>query len=195
MRVLDPVALPGGRVWRGRFDRLTRWMHWTTVLLVLFQLASGWSFALVEGTPLHAPLLFAHRSSGVAVWAITAFRWGWRASFARFPPFPAALPHLMRWVAKKSEQALYVLLLFEPLTGLADTLLRGRPFDVFIWSIPAMLPRHLDWSLFFRALHEWGAWALAGLAGVHALAALFHHVILRDDVLESMLPWVARDRS
>jgi cytochrome b561 len=29
------------------------------------------------------------------------------------------------------------------------------------------------------------------LAGLHALAALFHHVVLRDGVLVSMLPrWV-----
>ena len=195
MRVLDPIALPGGRVRRGHFDRLTRWLHWTTVLLVLFQFLSGWSFALTEGTPLFAPLLLAHRSSGAAVWTITALRWGWRASFARFPPFPAGLPHLMQLVAKTSERALYGLLFYEPLTGLADTLLRGRPFGLFVWTVPALLPRDLAWSLFWHELHAWGAWALAGLAAVHALAALFHHLVLRDDVLEAMLPWAARDKS
>lgn len=195
MRVRDPIILPGGRVSRGRFDALTRLLHWTTLALVLFQFASGWSFDFAEGTPYFAPLLLLHRSSGAAVWAITALRWIWRASFARFPPFPAGLPHLMELAAKTSERALYLLLLCEPLTGLADTLMRGRPFDLLLWSVPALLPRDLAAAELLHLLHIWGAFALAGLAGLHALAALFHHVILKDDVMEAMLPWAARASS
>jgi cytochrome b561 len=192
MRERELIILPDGRVRRGRFDGLTRLLHWATLILVLFQFASGWSFELVEGTPLFAPLLMLHRSSGAAVWAVTAMRWGWRASFARFPPFPERLPHVMRWAAKMSERALYVLLLAVPLTGLGDTLLRGRPFELLAWTVPALLPRDLPAAELLHQFHIWGAWALAGLAAVHALAALFHHLVLKDDVLEAMLPWTAR---
>lgn len=193
MHVRDLILLPDGRVLRGRFDFLTRLLHWTTLILVLVQLASGWLFDSVERTPYFAPLLFLHRSSGSALWAVTLLRWSWRASFARFPPFPVGLPHIMRWAAKTSERTLYALLLVVPLTGMAGSLLRGRAFDLFAWTVPALAPRSLFWSGAFFDLHMWGAWALAGLAGVHALAALFHHVILKDDVLDAMLP--ARNRS
>ena len=188
MRILDPITMQGGRVWRGRFDGLTRFFHWSTLVLVVFQLVSGWSFALTKGTAYFAPLLLLHRSAGSALWGITALRWCWRVSFAKFPPFPERLPHLMRWAAKLSEYALYALLMCEPLAGLADTLLRGRPFSLFIWTVPAFLSRQLAWSKLFHQAHQWGAWALTGLAGLHAAAALFHHVVLKDDVLEAMLP-------
>jgi hypothetical protein len=39
-----------------------------------------------------------------------------------------------------------------------------------------------------------GAWAFAGLAVGHAAAALFHHFVLRDEVLESMAPVIAMAR-
>lgn len=192
MRIRAAKVLPDGRLVRGRFDALTILVHWLTVAAVLFLFASGWGFDLVEGTVLFKPLLMLHRSTGAALWALTLLRFLWRKSFATFPPFPANLSRLMELAAKASEYGLYLLLMLQPLTGLADTLLRGRPFDLLGYSVPALLPRLLDIAGRFHELHEWGAWGLAGLAGTHALAALFHHAVLRDDVLEAMLPLARR---
>jgi cytochrome b561 len=40
----------------------------------------------------------------------------------------------------------------------------------------------------FGSLHNNVAWALIIIAGIHALAALFHHYVLRDGILRRMLP-------
>lgn len=98
----------------------------------------------------------------------------------------------MEWAAKASEYALYALLVLQPATGMAHSLLRGRPFDLLGVTVPALLPRLFDLSEQFHELHEWGAWALAVTVGLHGSAALFHHIVLKDDVLESMLPAVKR---
>ena len=90
--------------------------------------------------------------------------------------------------ARLSEYALYALLLIQPVTGFAQTILRGRPFEVFAWSIPPLVARDVGLMGIFRAAHEIGAWCLLALAGLHAAAALVHHFILRDDVLEAMAP-------
>ncbi|MGH8746352.1 MAG: cytochrome b, partial [Burkholderiales bacterium] len=37
-------------------------------------------------------------------------------------------------------------------------------------------------------IHTWLGDAILWLAGCHALAALYHHVIIKDEVLVSMLP-------
>jgi superoxide oxidase len=162
------------------------------VFLVGFLLASGWSFAIAEGTRFFSSLLMLHRSAGVLVWSVTIARLSWRATFARFPPFPENLPHLIEWAAKASEYALYALLIMQPATGMAHSLLRGRPFDLLGVSVPALSPPLLDLSEKFHDLHAWGAWALAVMVGLHASAALFHHIVLKDDVLESMLPAATR---
>jgi cytochrome b561 len=44
----------------------------------------------------------------------------------------------------------------------------------------------------FHEIHELSAWVLLGLIGLHIMAALFHRFILRDEVLQSMLPWRPR---
>jgi cytochrome b561 len=47
-------------------------------------------------------------------------------------------------------------------------------------------------SEIFEWLHEFGAWALLSLIGLHAAAALFHGLIARDGVFRRMLPWTMR---
>jgi len=42
--------------------------------------------------------------------------------------------------------------------------------------------------------HGWLAYGLFGLAGLHALAALWHHFILKDGVLRRMIPGLPRMR-
>jgi Prokaryotic cytochrome b561 len=80
------------------------------------------------------------------------------------------------------------LLLAQPLTGLGNTLFHGRPFAVFAWQVPALFAADKTISHVFESLHELGAWALLLLIGLHAAAALFHALLLRDGVFQRMLP-------
>ena len=174
------------------FDTLTITLHWTTVLIVLTLFGSGLLYGHVEERSWAAPLLNVHRSLGVTIWTLTAFRLLWRVTGARLPAFPASMTPLHQLGARISEYGLYALLLTQPATGLAQTILRGRPFEVFAWSIPPFVGRDVALVEIFRAAHEIGAWCLFALAGLHAMAALVHHFILRDDVLEAMAPALRR---
>jgi cytochrome b561 len=42
-------------------------------------------------------------------------------------------------------------------------------------------------------LHNWVGWTIVILALLHALAALYHHYVLRDRVLVRMLPRGSRE--
>jgi len=173
---------------RPPFDTLTITLHWTTALIVLTLFGSGLLYGQVEERSWAPSLLQVHRSLGVTLWTLTVFQLLWGATGARFPPFPASMTPLHQLGVRLSESGLYALLLIQPATGLAQTLLRGRPFDVFAWSIPPLVARDLGLVAIFREVHEIGAWCLLALAGLHAAAALVHHFILRDDVLEAMAP-------
>ena len=110
---------------------------------------------------------------------------------------PAALPQTNRQhraTVKFSEYGLYTLLLAQPATGLLTTLFGGRPFALYLWQFPALMPRDLTLQAAFHFSHELGAWAFACLVVSHAAAALFHHFVLRDDVLEFMAPAIAMAR-
>jgi superoxide oxidase len=101
------------------------------------------------------------------------------------------MPKLQRELAKLNEYGLYALLMIQPLTGVADALFLGRPFPLFLWQIPTILPRERGVADFFAEMHQIGAYTLLSLIGVHALAALFHRLVLRDNVLQRMLPAAA----
>jgi len=179
---------------RPSFDGLTIGLHWGTVLLVLALFTSAWLHALAEArqsafTPV---LLQIHRSVGVTIWVVTALRLAWRLTNASMPPFPAQMIKLHRAAIKLSEYGLYALLLAQPVTGLLTTLFGGRPFALFFWQFSPLIARDDMLRAAFHFSHELGAWALAALAVSHAIAALFHHFVLRDDVLKRMAPVIRR---
>jgi cytochrome b561 len=136
-----------------------------------------------------AVILTTHQTMGVLVWIVGLVRLVWRHNFAYLPPFPESMPKLQQWIAKANEYGLYTLLAVQPITGLGSVLFRGHPFELLIWDVPALLePNPAIRSLFLEA-HEFGAKALIVLIGLHAGAALFHRLVLRDGVLQRMLPW------
>jgi cytochrome b561 len=148
--------------------------------------------AVDHETSFAVALLTVHRTTGALTWMIALARMVWRRWFACLPQFPQSMPKLQQSIAKANEYGLYALLLVQPITGLGNVLFHGRPFALFIWEVPALLaPDPAIRSLFVKA-HEFGAKALVVLIGLHAGAALFHGLVLRDGVLQRMLPWTSR---
>ena len=173
---------------RRRFDILTIGLHWATVTLIAGMFASAW-LLLASDREHAAMLLTVHRSLGVVTWVVAIFRLGWRLSCAYLPPFPQNMPKVQQRLAKASEYGLYALLLSQPLTGLAQSLTRGRHFMLFAWRVPSLMAGDKPLTALFHQIHALSAWVLLGLIGLHILAALFHRFVLRDEVLQSMVPW------
>jgi superoxide oxidase len=178
----------------GRFDRVSIAFHWMTVLLIIAQFTTAWMHDAGGDANIGAAMLTIHRSLGVLTWIVVVARLVWRHRFAYLPPFPPSMPKFQQWIAKANEYGLYALLLAQPMTGLGFVLFRGRAFGMFAWHVPALLAS--DETIFglFHLAHELGALALMALIGLHATAALFHSLVLRDGVLERMLPWRSVDK-
>jgi cytochrome b561 len=171
-----------------RFDPISIVLHWLTVLLIIGQFTTMWLHEAVgHGTTLGSEILDVHRSMGMLTWIVALARVVWRQRFAYLPPFPESMPKLQQWIAKANEYGLYTLLLVQPVTGLGGMLFDGRPFRLFLWQVPALTapPIHL----LLEEAHKVGGKALLVLIGLHACAALFHGVVLRDGVLQRMLRW------
>jgi superoxide oxidase len=165
MTLYSPVQPPDrlrGSDGRRRFDSITIGLHCATVALIAGMFASAW--LLIAGDGEHAAmLLIVHRSLGVTTWAVAIVRLCWRLGFAYLPPFPPTMPKLQR-----------------------------RSFTLFAWQVPSVTTGNKPLTTLFHEIHELSAWLLLGLIGLHILAALFHRFILRDEVLQSMLPWRLR---
>jgi superoxide oxidase len=172
-----------------RFDRTSIALHWLTVFLIVVQFTSVWVRELMSHqSHLAGLLLSVHRSSGLLIWLEVVVRLIWRRYFAYLPPFPSNMPNFQKVAAKANEYCLYILLLAMPLTGLARTILLGQPFGLLFWQVPTLVEADPALRSVFAQAHDIGATALMVLIGLHAGAALFHRLVLGDDVMQRMLP-------
>ncbi len=92
-------------------------------------------------------------------------------------------------VALAVKGALYVLLFAVPLTAITGAWLEGHPLTLLTGvEIPTLVGKSHDVGATIANIHAWLGDTILWLAGLHALAGLYHHFALRDDVLASMLP-------
>jgi superoxide oxidase len=170
------------------YDRVMRSVHWTTLALVAGAFAAVWiADPAVVGSYVR-PVVQVHRSLGLTVAALTIFRlaWRWRT---RIPDLPGDLPAIQKYAARASEALIYMLLLAQPLVGLLYTNAYGLRVNLFfLGEIPAVIERDRPLAAQLGSVHSFLGYALLTLIGLHAAAALFHHFIRRDEVLNTMLP-------
>ena len=95
----------------------------------------------------------------------------------------------MRIAAKAVQMGLYLLLFALPLTGIAGAWLEGHAVTLLAGiQIPSLRGPSHDLGTQIATIHTWLGDAILWLAGFHAFAAFYHHEILKDGVLASMLP-------
>lgn len=174
---------------RLRYGAVAQTFHWLTVILVLA------AYFLGEGGPqsrVYAPeralTLSAHETFGILVFVLTVLRLLWRA-FDRTPD-DQPMPRLMRIASRVVQGALYVLLLALPLTAVFGAWFEGHPITLFggALTIGPLTATDASFGNSLAEVHETLGNAILWVAGAHALAALFHHFVLRDRVLLTMLP-------
>jgi cytochrome b561 len=180
---------------RTSFDCVTIAFHWATVLIVLGLLTTALWHAQSHDDMTKALMLRIHRSLGVSVWTATAFRLLWRMTNAKLPPFPDEMTDIRRVLVKITEYCLYALLIVQPLTGFVATIARGRSFLLFWWHVPPLMPHSPTLRAVLLSTHRIGAWTFGILIMGHAVAALIHYFVLRDNVLQRMAPVIGSQRS
>jgi cytochrome b561 len=168
------------------FAPLARLLHWLMAALLLAMLFIG-AGMVASVSERHEWLLHLHKPLGIALLALVVIRLLVRFS-TRQPPLPADLPAVQVLAAKASHWLLYALMLAMPLLGWAMISAAGDP--VMLSSslqLPAIVPANAQLFAFLRKAHGYLAYLLFLTVLVHLAAALFHGLIRRDGVLQSML--------
>jgi cytochrome b561 len=171
-----------------RHGRAAQFFHWATAILVVvaFVYGPGGSEARVY-SPTRDFDRQLHETLGMAVFAMTLIRLAWRL-FDGAPNDPPMAPW-MNVSSKTVRATIYLLLIAVPVTAICGAWLEGHPLTLLgnVRIGPLLIQAHDAGSL-IASIHGWLGDAILWLAGVHAVAALYHHFVLRDDVLRSMLP-------
>lgn len=177
-----------------RYDALSQAFHWTTAIAVVIAFILGpehFGRLMHDGLdPATRSDIVWHESLGLLVMVLTVARLLWVAVRPAAPKFEMA--GWMQLTSKLVHGALWTLLLALPATALLAlgseghplTLLGGVRVDQMPLIANSGLANLADWG----EVHGFLGDAILALAGLHAVAAIYHHVVRKDGVLSSMLP-------
>ena len=166
------------------YGLLAKLLHWLVALMIVGLVIAGLTFTSMERGPDRAQVTMMHKSMGLLLLLLMTLRLLWK--FAN--PAPADPPGTPRWqnlAARLVHWGLYAAVFFQLTIGL---LVAGqRPIPFFgLFEFGPLLAENEPQHELFEELHEAGWVIIAVLAGVHVLAALYHHFVKKDDVLRRM---------
>lgn len=174
-----------------RFSPLQRLLHWVMAACILAMLFIGVGMVSTVA-PAYVPLLATHKTLGIAILLLAAIRLALRLRRGA-PALPASLPEPVRMAAHLSHYALYALMIGMPLIGWA--MMSAAAYPVVLYGgirLPPILPPSTTLHSLLWAAHYYLAFAFFALVLLHIAAALFHLLVRRDGVFESMAPLPAR---
>jgi cytochrome b561 len=177
-----------------RFGLVARTLHWLTLLLLVGSFTLAISMVNMPFSPRKLEFYSWHKWVGVTIFLVVLLRLGWRLA----NPVPRQPPDTPRWqqrLARLSHAALYAILIVMPITGWIMSSALNLPV-VYLGVVHIPSPFGVNRALgeTMKVVHLSLAVTLLVLVTIHALAALYHHFVLRDDVLRRMLTWPARKR-
>ena len=177
------------------YDVLSRVFHWVTAIAVTiaFVLAPD-DFGRIMREGVDAATrrdIVWHESLGILVFVITVLRLIW-VTFRR-TALQVQMPRWMQATGKLVHVMLWTLLLALPTTALMSlgseshplTLLGGVRIDQLSVIANSSIAKLADWG----DVHQFLGNAIMWIAGFHAAAAIYHHLIRKDGVLSAMLPY------
>lgn len=171
-----------------QWGSISKLLHWTIVLLIIAMAWIGLTMEDLPNGPDKVATYALHKSIGITILGLVLVRIVWRL----YAGAPGAVPGTPRWqhlLASLTHIALYGVLLAMPISGWVLNSSSGFPLQWFgLVNLPALSGRSDALHEIAEDLHEWLFWAMVTLAVVHAAAAFFHHLFMRDATLARMLP-------
>ena len=146
-------------------------LHWAVAVLVVGQylfnepIAQAWN-AAANGLPVSfSPLILAHVAGGVLILALVIWRLVLKSQRAAPPP-PDNEPALLKLAGQLAHWSLYGLLAAMSISGMA----------AWFGGLEAAAAAHGVLKIL-----------LIALIGLHVLAVIFHHLILKNPILKRMI--------
>jgi len=182
-----------------RYGMVAIILHWIIAALFLVSYAAVYLPEFLGDTARGGPPpgLSIHQAVGISIFVFAMIRLGWR--FLNIQPEELAAPAWQLQTAKIVHFLLYAAMFLMPLTGYLGT---GGPTSLGLFQLPAFKETALfqtvfvegfgiDWSTFEAPLdafhHFVGGNLLWILILLHAGAAIYHHLVMRDRTMARMV--------
>ncbi len=175
-----------------RYSGFAITLHWVLALALVGIFSVGLYMADLPFSPARLKLFNYHKWAGITILTLSAIRLLWRLTH-RPPALPQsitlAMPGWQMQAYHATHVAMYALFFIVPLVGWAYSSAAGFPIVLFgVLPLPDFVAANKPLSELIKPWHEISAFALAGLVLLHVGAAVKHHFIDKDGLLQRMLP-------
>jgi cytochrome b561 len=172
---------------KSRYGWLSIFIHWAMAIafIALFLLGNYMvDLDYYDAWYHRAPEI--HKSAGILLLLIMLFRFFWNTFQSR--PEPISPDTKTELAARLTHLFFYLLVVMLFITGYMISTAEGQGIEVFNWfNVPSLLAEDSDRVDWAGDIHKILATGFMILAAVHALAALYHHFIVKDFTLKRML--------
>ena len=170
------------------YDPVAKTLHWLMFALLLAQFIIAFIMPEIKRGVVPETYIKLHLSFGILILLVIVLRLLWRLNHG-VPAADENLPARQQKAARAMHWLFYFLLLVLPIMGWAAASARDwqiTPFGTL--TLPYLLPAGTKIGHLIGDVHAVLSWTLLGLIGLHIVLALYHHFIVRDHVLQRMLP-------
>ena len=145
--------------------------------------------------PKYLTLVQIHKPLGIAILVLALIRLALRIYYGS-PSLPTDLPEPIKLAAYSSQFILYALMIVCRCIGWG--MLSAASYPVVLFGsvhLPPILPVSASLHTFLWHAHYYLAFAFFAIILMHVAAILFHKLIRRDGVFETMAPVLTHDPS
>ena len=172
------------------YTRTAQILHWVMAIIFI----AAWAIGFYSGNflsydvdgPFKGDVITLHKNIATTIIFLLIIRILWRYTHPA-PKLPDTMSPTMKTLAHIGHLFLYVILVALPVTGCLFSWSAGHPAPVlYLFEIPRLVQDNPELLAVVKPLHIYISWFAGFLIVGHVLAALKHHFVDKDNILNSM---------
>ena len=175
------------------YGSLARWLHWLVAIGMVAIIYLGLTQAGMDRGPEKQEMRVIHGSIALIVLVLMTIRIVWRF-MNDVPAHPEGVPGWQRAAATLVHWGIYAAVFVQLVSGPITVATGDRAisfFGLFSFSLPVEVTD--ENHHFWEEIHEFTWKIIAVLLVVHVMAAVYNHVVLKNDVLRRMTTGTRQD--
>lgn len=168
------------------YGSLAKWLHWLVAIGMVVIIYLGLTQSGMERGPERSEIRVIHGSIALIVLVLMTIRIVWRF-MNDVPAHPEGVPGWQRATASLVHWGIYLAVFVQLISGPITVATGDNPvsfFGLFSFTLPVAVTE--DAHHFWEEIHEFTWQIVAVLLVVHIVAAIYNHVVLKNDVLRRM---------
>ena len=168
-----------------QFGLFTKILHWSLFLLITAEFVIRYKRAYVlKGSPEQLQYMLWHKSIGIIVLCLALFLLMSRYIGHR-PLAPKGMSIVHEKMTRWGHAFLYLLMFLITTSGYFMSAFRGDTISIFNWyDLPKIIEVNQTLAALCFEIHRITSYAILPLVFGHILASLYHHIILKNEVLK-----------